>query len=936
MQHTSRSKSLCFNRKALYTFAFALLCVGNQSTWAGDIKTGGEYFIISDYYNKVLGTDAEGSETPALSTYGTVTDNNAYIFVAEASSSDGYYLLRNKATGKYLTASTSNSWSLVWKDTKGTSDEYLWKLDVQMGRSITSKRNTGKQLGSDWSESDFVKVYYNKSANSLTRFTVVPVSEVGLDASLTNAHTSLFTNEIGRQEQDFYQVTEAVTAEKNSDLHIVSSTPFAVSGSVNLPDASSWLILEGVTPSEAIDQWLDHITIGGAKAQNGTNVRVAIYLDGAAVIPTRANDAAITAYSEPGLTGTTLKLRNQNYKTLNAYNNRIRSLVLKRGYMAILYSGQGESGYSRVYVADHADLILENLPEALDRRISSIHIKPWQYTAKKGWCSTQSNSGIADGAAKMKASWFYTWSADRNSTANCEYVPIRQHIYWPSIATIASKEASTHVLSFNEPDHPEQHKDCDCGSTISAWTATTKTPEMTQTGMRIGSPAPTDLSWLTEYAGHVDDMAYRCDFVALHAYWGPNEANGAQAWYNRLKDVYDKTGRPIWITEWAYGASWTTEKWPSGYGDQLEKNRAAIFDIVNMLESCPFVERYAYYQWDTSSRRFINDDGWITPAGRVYRNTKSTFAYNKDVQRIPNWWKPSAKVTGLQISTVNDDVQFSLSNTNGDCTESIVLERLQDGTWTTLNKWDERPDFDNETLTFSLPKNQINRFSDRFRVTTTTLYGVTTTGPTTDYGYIVNPDCTDGTNGWTVSNLSTNSGEAADGDKSNTYWDQWKANGLQSSMEQNINNLPEGSYTASVLVRASKGVDITLTATITDAQEQTRTVEAHTVGTGNSSPEGSAFMNGWEELSLTEPFSIHANETLQLKLSAQGSGSAWWSADDFRLQYKGDVAIDRIECDERASYGPESMTNTYTVDGQKATQNTTGIIIQNGKKKLRK
>lgn len=915
--------------------ALALTAIQGPAALADGIEPGGEYYIVSDYYGKALGTDAEGSATPALSAFGTVADGDTYVFVTEASGTDGYYLLRNKSTGKYLTASTANAWSLVWKDSRGEGDEFLWKLDVQMGRSIVSKRNTAKTLGSDWTEGDFVKVYYNKSANSLARFTVVPALDGGLETSLQNAHTAPFTNAIGRQEQDYYQIADAITAPTGTDLHVISSTPFATTGSIDLPDASAWLIFEGVRPSQVTAEWLDHITVGGVRAQEGTNVRVAIYLDGAAVIPARSTETALTAYDGTGLTGSPLKLRAQNYKTLNTHNNTLRSLILKRGYMATLATGKEGSGYSRVYVADHTDLVIDNLPEALDRRISSIHIKPWQYSAKKGWCSTQSNSGIASGTAQMKASWFYTWSADRNSTADCEYVPIRQHIYWPSISTIAAKEASTHVLSFNEPDHPEQHKDCDCGSTISAWTATTKTPEMTRTGMRIGSPAPTDLSWLTEYAGHVDDMAYRCDYVALHAYWGPNEANGADAWYNRLKDVYQKTGRPIWITEWAYGASWTTEKWPSNYSEQLEKNRAAIFDIVNMLESCPFVERYSYYQWDTSSRRFINDDGWVTPAGRVYRSTKSTFAYNKDVQRVPNWWKPSAKTTDLTMEETGDGrTRFTLTNANEDLTAKIALERQENGGWQTLNEWTDRAGFDDGTLTLDIPSTDIDRFEDQFRTVTTTLDGTVKTSPTINFGYIANPDCNNGTDGWTVKNLSTATGEAADGDKGNAYWNQWKANGLDSSMEQTVTGLPDGMYTASVLVRGNKGTAITLKATVITADEQQQSYEVQTVGTGNTSPNGAAYQNGWECLQLAEPFEVHEGETLVLRLEAAGTGSAWWSADEFRLHRKGSTDIRHTECDERASYGTETDTATYTADGRRASGKTTGIVIRRGNKQL--
>ena len=685
--------------------AAALLLAAPAAARAA-LADGGEYYVVSDYYSKVLGLNADGT-TPRLSVPGTNADAATYVVVAEASGEAGWWRLRNKGTGKYLRASTSDTWSVGWSDAGGTGSEFLWRLDVQFGRSIVCKRNQDKRLGCDWTEEAYVPVYYDKPASSRTRFSVVPALPGGFGASMAAARTEVFANDIGTQEQDVYSVAEALTLDRPIDLHLISGdAPIAEGGSVDIADRDAWVVFENVRPSEVIEKYLQRITVGGVAARNGTNVRVAIYLDGAAVIPWLRRDAVLTGFDGAQCTGEKKELVVQNATTLGAWNNRIRSFILKRGFMATLASGTGGGGYTRVYVADHADLVVPSLPEALDLRISSVHIKPWQYASKKGWCSTQGNSGIAAGAAKMKASWFYTWSADRQTTADCEYAPIRQHVYWPSLSTIGGLSGSTHVLGFNEPDHSEQHDKCDCGGTISSWTATTKTPEMAAVGMRVGSPAPTDASWLTEYIGHVDDMAYRCDFVAFHAYWGPNEANGASAWYERLKAIYDKTKRPIWITEWAYGASWTTETWPSKYGDQLEKNRAAVMEIVDMLERAPFVERYAYYQWDTSSRRFINDDGWVTPAGRVYRDTKSTFAYNASMQKAPNWWRPSTKTPTLAytVDTDKQEVVFALGNTNGDLAATLVVERrAADGTWTAFHEAADRSQFDDNTLELRVP-----------------------------------------------------------------------------------------------------------------------------------------------------------------------------------------------------------------------------------------
>lgn len=916
--------------------ALGLLGLATLTAAASDIVDGGEYYIVSDYYNMALGIDTTASDTPALTAYGKVATDGAYVFVAENSTADGYYYLRSKATGKYLTASTANSWSLAWKDGKGTGDEYLWKLDVQMGRTISTKKNSSKMLGCDWSDAAMVRVYYNKSYNSTARFTVVPALEEGYATSLTAAETSVFTNDIGRKEQDIMQVDGTLDITDTLDIHLMGDRPFTTAGTIDLKNRDSWVIFDHIAPSKVKSLWLSHILVNGSKAKEGTNVRVAIYLDGAAVIPTRSSDTPFVGYTEENYGGDKVALKKGYKSSLGTSNNALRSFTLKRGYMAMLCTGQTRGGYTRVFVADHADLEVPVMPDALNRRVSSIHIKEWQYTSKKGWCSTQGNSGIAGGTSTMNASWFYTWSADRASTDDCEYVPIRQHVYWPSLSAISALDGSTHVLGFNEPDHSEQHADCDCGGTISAWTATTKMPDMASLPMRIGSPAPTDLSWLTDFTGHVDDMAYRCDYVALHAYWGPNEANGTSAWQSRLKGVWDNTKRPIWITEWAYGASWTTESWPSKYSDQLEKNRAAIFDIVNLLESLPYVERYSYYQWDTSSRRFINDDGWVTPAGKVYQKTRSTFAYNASYQKVPVWWKPSAKAATLTADSVAKGMRFAITNANADYTEWMTLERYSDktGEWTAINEWADRSKFDASAYTYTLPYDSIDRFADRYRVRLSTIYGEETTSAPLDLGYIVNADCNDGTTGWTASNLSTSKGEASDGDAANAYWNQWKSGSLNSSMTQTVTALPAGQYCLKALVRGS--ANTTLTARLTYATPTaTVTRERSLAGQGNATLEGSPYQYGWMAIS-TDSVEVDEGATLTIELAAQADGSAWWSADHVSLGYTAPEPVPSAVVGVKAA-AENAASPAFDLGGKRVdAASVRGLYIQEGKKKVRK
>lgn len=530
-------------------------------------------------------------------------------------------------------------------------------------------------------------------------------------------------------------VNQQWVLERPIDIHLTASTKPLQSSKIALNHEDAWVIFDNILPSDVVSQQLSFIQVSGKRATNGSTVRVAIYLQGAVVIPHGSSYKPFTGYSGELYAGDAVSYR-VGRASLGKSANTFQSFTLKRGYMVCLATNSDGSGYSRVFVADHADLEVPVLPEALNQRISYVNIKKWNYVSKKGWCSTKGNSSIANDCEKMRATWFYTWSADRNSTLDTEYVPIKQHLYWPSWEDINGLTDCTHVLSLNEPEHSEQHTSdqCSCGGVISEWKSCTITPNFQTSGMRIGSPAPTDAGWLTTYINHCNDMAYRCDFVAIHCYWGTNEAANVQAWYNRLKDIYNKTKRPIWITEWNNGASWTTESWPEGYGDKLEKNRKAIKEIVTMLDTCSFIERYSIYNWDSYYRAMIADDGWVTPAGEEYRNYRSTFAYNAKVQYIPHWWAPSLKdisaTFAINRGTMTTRLTVKCTNPNGDMTERLIVQRQkEDSTWEDMLEVTDRSIFDNSTSTsiFKLEENEwIDSQAYTIRVKVITKKGETT------------------------------------------------------------------------------------------------------------------------------------------------------------------------------------------------------------------
>ena len=132
------------------------------------------------------------------------------------------------------------------------------------------------------------------------------------------------------------------------------------------------------------------------------------------------------------------------------------------------------------------------------------------------------------------------------------------------------------------------------------------------------------------FISQADAAGLRVDFVAVHYYWcvNPADAQGAaDQIYGFLKETYDRVKRPLWITEWNNGANWTACGDPT-YAQQ----QAAIAEMIDMLDSTPFVERYALYNWVEDVRRVKWDDGSLTDAGVTYRDQFSPIGYVQALQ----------------------------------------------------------------------------------------------------------------------------------------------------------------------------------------------------------------------------------------------------------------------------------------------------------------
>ena len=413
-----------------------------------------------------------------------------------------------------------------------------------------------------------------------------------------------------------------ITLAGRSELRVSDSGDPLPGCTVHLNSPDAWLVMSSFSPSQTVSTFLPRVRINGSAAALGQNVRVVQYGNGAVVIPHASTFTPMEVFSERGFGGASKALKTYTYynnSNLGSLRSAVRSFRLKRGYMATIAQQENGMGASKVYIAQDADLEMSALPATFDRQIAFIRVFPWRWVGKKGWAGSEGNY--------MRAMWRYNWNNNESSTLDREYVPIRQTRWWPDIPT--QKADSTHLLGFNEPDRPDQ-ANLTVDQAIAEW------PKLMATGLRLGAPAVSDggLSWLYSFIDRIDQLGYRVDFVPVHFY----RANYSD-WdlHVFLRDIHQRTGRPVWLTEFNNGANWTC-----CLPTQAE-NAVKIGQFIDMMNGwSPFVERYSVYNWVEDNRRMVWDDpngdwGWPLAAGERYRDTLSPLSSARIHESAVRW-----------------------------------------------------------------------------------------------------------------------------------------------------------------------------------------------------------------------------------------------------------------------------------------------------------
>lgn len=469
-----------------------------------------------------------------------------------------------------------------------------------------------------------------------------------------------------------------------TELHITSTDSPFDNATVSLDHEDAWLFFDNIRPSEVVANYLGSVKINGADYTERVNGRVAKYAHGTVLMPHSSAFKPLTVFDKEFYEGDSESYSQHTYhKSLGEMDNAIRSFKLKRGYMATFANNADGTGYSRVFIADDHDLEFTVMPEALHGTASFIRVLRYDWVTKKGWCGGSSEADLTH------STWYYNWQANLSTTENLEFVPMRAKLNWSPFSQINALQNISHSLGLNEPDHSEQHKDDNGEKVVTVAQALAQWPDMLKSGLRVGAPATTNFSWLYDFINQCKELNYRVDYVAVHSYWG----SSAQAYYNSLKYVHERTGLPIWITEWNYGANWTNEWWPedpSGYNDaNADHSLYHIKEIVEMFDTAHFIERYSIYNWVEDGRAVVLNGG-LTKAGEFYANNNSRIAFDRRNEVVLGWNYVEPTISYRYLSLSNS-ISISWDDDNGEMTRLFQLEKkVADGDYEIIYTSDDR------------------------------------------------------------------------------------------------------------------------------------------------------------------------------------------------------------------------------------------------------
>ncbi len=448
--------------------------------------------------------------------------------------------------------------------------------------------------------------------------TAEDVNRAELSAAIANVNASLARSEIGTVYGQYPQATYVALAEKINEVMLV--------------------VADCNASQTEIDLALERLETTFANFNSSM-----------------VDEVVLKLFSDYGFTGEEKDYRCGYYNgNLGTFDNAAVSFRLEKGYMVTFAEENNGLGFSKVYVAADNDLEI-NLPLQLQKTVSFIRVSPWIYSKKKSICS-----GGPEIKPATNCTWFYDWGGASEPYGDMEYVPMTWGKWFGSekLQELGSTMYHNHHLAFNEPDGAEQ-------ANMTVDEAITKYALLQESGLRLGSPAVTDgakgKAWRDEFMTKALDADLRIDFIAVHYY----KKTTAMNYYNWLKAIYDLYQRPIWVTEFNYGATWT---WDSG--PTMAQYIAGLSSYVYMLDTCSFIERYNIFNFNNSALSLYTqkEPVILNEAGEYYRDFEDAIAYTQQLyEQGPQSSTGLQSMSGGKVSLYPNPASdaFTVSNAQG-------------------------------------------------------------------------------------------------------------------------------------------------------------------------------------------------------------------------------------------------------------------------------
>ncbi|WP_328651154.1 sigma-70 family RNA polymerase sigma factor [Micromonospora sp. NBC_00330] len=259
-------------------------------------------------------------------------------------------------------------------------------------------------------------------------------------------------------------------------------------------------------------------------------------------------------------------------------------------------------------------------PSPSARPSSKAPVAPAVSSTRKG-VGVWNFAGASQALANSKAGWYYTWGTQHpgiSTPRGATFVPMIRSAENVTAAELArAKAAGPYLLTFNEPDMPEQ-ANMTVEQALDLW------PQLMATGSKLGSPAvawggPDPQGWLDRFMTGAQARGHRVDFITLHWFGADFTTATAVAQLRQyLQAVYQRYRKPIWLTEFALIRF-------AGGGSQFptQQQQAAFLTAATaMLGQLPYLQRYAWFglpATDKDRSGLFSDGTEATVVGRAFQ-----------------------------------------------------------------------------------------------------------------------------------------------------------------------------------------------------------------------------------------------------------------------------------------------------------------------------